>query len=350
MQLICIFSIISVTILVQAGIPYNRVNFQLYDDPTFESQVINAVREAKRVFQEVEVAAKVAQEALNYVPYVGSVVNQGVQSIVSDKANQLWLNAMTTSIANETQRSIARAKMIDIKVTMLTISQNFRSLETPNKLSTTDKIAIVHIIRNEIQKMLNTFAIEDSIFRSFPQLTIRPLSALSLIISAFETIMRQFTPNLESFYSCKFNDILFDYRHLLIQQRLNKLESYTHSGIRKSHTDISNIKAFVFGRPYNTEGYSQTRDQIIQCEEVDGCDDHCLKDLVTSKKYVNTGHTRTDAMHCFTGYVEMLRFKIEKVFKEPIHLMKGICSDEIRAKRRKTGKYFIWISIIYTFF
>lgn len=59
------------------------------------------------------------------------------------------------------------------------------------------------------------------------------------------------------------------------------------------------------------------------------------------KKYVTDGFTRTEAEHCFTGYIEMLRFELENAFKGPIELMNGVCTDELRAKRQKTGRYLL---------
>lgn len=74
--------------------------------------------------------------------------------------------------------------------------------------------------------MIVGFAEANSVFRKSAQFALVPLSAVSPIVAIFEPIMREINPALAdlSFLSCKYADVLEEYRFLVSLHRLKRID------------------------------------------------------------------------------------------------------------------------------
>lgn len=342
--LIVICVLLIIFIVVQAAIPLNEIDIKLYDDPSFESQVNRAYSEAKAAIREANLAAKAGGKALSAIPYAGEIVKEGVQALVDGEINRITDAALIKAIADETHRAIARGKIKDIEASMMTISQTFRSLNRVTDLSSSSKLSLVHITHIEIQKILYLIDDAHSIFREFPLLLIPTFSTLATIISVFEPMFDNFTPTLASvsFLPCKLNDILLEYRTLAVRSRFQYL--IPRRGIE---SEFYHSECNILNQPYKSSGYNKTNDGSIKCIQLN-CKWHLcklvasayFKDTISSERYrsycpSNYCYHR----HCIEGYMELIRYRVEKAFENPIDLMNEVCAEDVQNKRNATGNY-----------
>lgn len=285
--------------------------------------------------------------AAKQIPHVGSVIS-AIRSIVDSFTEKNWKNTLIKNIPDVARREIIRNELTSIEAKMKTIDKNVAWLDEPD-FQPNSKVAMVHVIHNALDEIVNVFALEDATFREYPHLAVSPLFTIASLMAIYINIEKEVPALAErSTVSCKFLDTLMEYRSLVITGRINQLEIervketrvFTH-GIEYAVREKASPLALLLNipnRPYNEPS-------SIACRMM--CDFHsnrgmCMTDTLSGMTY----QSRDDDYEkfgikydeCTSNYVEILKSRIERLFAVPVALASTSCTDRKRQQRKPTGK------------
>lgn len=206
-----------------------------------------------------------------------------------------------------------------MEATLKTIETKVKLLGDDN-LDTENRKTIASIIHTDIDKMINLFDLQVSLFKKYPLMGAPPLIQLASLIAMFSPIAKTLIPieavNPDS--SCKMRDILIDYRPRIVNARLRELHS-------KVSSFGSRLK--VLALLYNPNGYNQTSPGEIDCKK--GCElDHAPNEYCLEDKFSNNSFECTikgGKSVCVEDYGKLIRHRVEKLF--PVDLLDKLCSD-----------------------
>lgn len=333
LRTLCIAGAIAV---IQAGIPYKEINITLVDDRTgtFETEIKGALTVVKNFYAStpVKIGTDILAKGISFIPHIGPLgavlpVVRGALAKESD-----FKKALMKAIPDETQRAITENDLRDIEATMETVSRNIRYLTTENNFTDQSRVSIVHNIHDNLDKIVNKFGQEQAIYRKYPLLSSSPLFGLSMLISLYDPIEEVIVPELakRSVFSCRFYDILNEYRPLAVRDRLERVGVSWLEGLE---LDKVTWLAEIQGRPFNEYGYNRTNSDEIECSKV--CEkkigyDICLRDKFDNNEY--WAGSIVNFHSCVIGYMELVRFRVEQAFKDPIHLVDNTCDKLIRER------------------
>lgn len=319
--------------------PFNELDVNIIDDRSgmFESIIRESLTTTKLFFarNQEKYAAIEFGRVPSYVPFVEQAVAllPVLQSALANESD--WRVTLLREIPNQTQRAIAQNDMREIGALMRAIAQNVRNLSSATDFTSESKTTIVHSIHDDLDNIVNKFARTQSVFRKYPLIAVSPLFALSSLISVFDPIENALVPSLRrrSVISCKFNEILLEYRALIVQSRLSKIVVFD------AIDDIYGISAkvvSVFRRPYNEYGYNQTNSGGVACDR--GCKkrigelntlDFCVRDIDGKEYFAGI----IDSFEpCVYDYIGVVRFRVEQAIKDPIELTSNSCIIESRLR------------------
>ncbi|XP_037048076.1 uncharacterized protein LOC119082620 [Bradysia coprophila] len=348
-----VFALIILT--VNAGIPYDQIEIKISDDgtSTFEIEIKNALTTTKNFFasDEAKILAQVGAKIVGFIPYINIVsgILPALQKVLASESD--WKEILAKAIPDQTQRALAENDIRNIEAAMQTVSGNIEFLKNGDDFSSESKIAIVHIIHTELDKIVNKFTDERAIFRRYPLISVPPLFLLSSFISVFDPIKNVIVPALArlSHTSCKLSDTLKEYRSIAIRGRLEKVSVVDQLG---TAFEIQNNLLELLNRPYNEYGYNQTNSGEIACQSK-GCNfdpnfkyrQGCVHDSVDATEYY--AGNAVVMYGCVVGYLELVRYRTERAFIDPMYLVGRTCSEAVRNRPRTvTGNGWLTLTII----
>lgn len=214
-----------------------------------------------------------------------------------------------------------------MEATLKTIQTKVNLLGDDN-LDTENRKTIASIIHTDLDKMVNLFDLQLSLFKKYPLLGGPPLIQLASVIAMFQPIAISLirTEAINPDISCKMHDVLLDYQPCIVNARLREL-----------HTEVSSFKSRVkvISLPYNPNGYNESNPGEIDCKK--GCDlnrtpnEFCLEDKFSNNLFECSIKNGTSA--CVEDYGKLIRHHVEKLF--PIALLDSLCAD--RKPKMPTG-------------
>lgn len=189
-----------------------------------------------------------------------------------------------------------------------------------HNLDTENRKTIASIIHTDLDKMVNLFDLQLSLFKKYPLMGAPPLLQLASVIAMFGPIIKTLIPieAMNPDISCKMHDVLLDYRPCIVNARLREL-----------HDEVSSFKSRqkVISLPYNPNGYNETNPGEINCKK--GCDldrtpnEFCLEDKFSNNFLECSIKNGTSV--CMEDYGKLIRHQVEKLF--PIALLDKLCAD-----------------------
>lgn len=214
-----------------------------------------------------------------------------------------------------------------MEATLKTIQTKIKLLGDENSDDENRK-TVASIIHTDLDKMINLFDLQLSLFKKYPLMGAPPLIQLASLVAYFSPIAKTLIPfeAMNPEISCKMLDVLIDYRPCIVNARLREL-----------HTEVSSFKSRVkvMALPYIPNGYNKTNLGEIDCKK--GCkldrspDEFCLED-----KYGNSSfecRIKNGTSVCVEHYGMLIRHRVEELF--PIELLNKLCSE--RKPKKPTG-------------
>lgn len=345
-HILCILVVVATTV-VQSSNPLNELNIDVVEGQSsrWGETLKQNLKSSETILSSpyIGYAGKVGSK----VPVIGDFVKVLTDALSSLNDNT-WKDTLIKTIEDEQQRPVAENKISEIKASITAIQQKMYMLQNAEQLVANDKSTIVHIIEHEIRKIIDGFAEVNSVFRKNPQFALVPLSAVSPIVAIFEPIMREINPALAdlSFLSCKYSDVLDEYRYLVSLYRLKRID-LKFNIVYGGNIDSNPLVTDVMSRPFNKNGYHDQNNVSSGIESKSDCgilsgNAVCLYDRVGNRNYnveTKKRHTPFDSnsYYFYPGakkYMEEVRFRVDAAFDTPLELMHRTCSEENRTRRQ----------------
>lgn len=333
---------IATTILLTwaAANPSNDLQIGIFDfehgPKKFELDVVHVIS-AVRAFYAKHKVLSVDSQVREYMPDIGEMKNI-VQQLYDTLEQSQWRDLYEETISNDTY---ADADIRSIKPKMDTL----KSIQTRIEKFKSNPTAITAFdLHLDLAQLINLFDSKTSTMRKYPLLGASPFIQLASLIAIFIPFAKALMPvdliNVQ--LSCKFRDILLDYRRHTLNGRFHKIYANTSD---QSHVSIFDEKLHEMSIPYNDDEYNQNGSDELECERrCEGAKDKksnkfCLKDLFGSIEYqVNINETK-----CVKDYLALIRRRVDKLF--PIDLMKKNCDDSLMTKK-PTGEFKIQFKLV----
>lgn len=262
--------------------------------------------------------------------------------------------------------------------------------QTEEKLNENSNIiSRINIIKSSLSDMLNLFSNKG--FKKYPLVTAPLLIEVATLVVVFERMKKEIIENIESLglniddkISCTAHDLLLAYRERAVYARTEKLTT--------KYVEC-NFVAETLLKPYNPQGYSGNNDILhckVGCEEPyepygekycydlcynqaiieltsgpgiscpNKCNEigldryaNCIGDSLGPNNYTITddttsyqipipywhlaGDTKANIHSCFADYVELLRYRVEKLF--PVKHLNSLCHRKPRKTSNLDGNF-----------
>lgn len=325
-----------------ANISFDHLNLNIFDDNRthlVESLVPISFKSTEKFFANRNIApliASIETSALDSVtPFVGKLggLSLVLRNIVAKDGD--WIESFGRAIANDSRGGLALNDIHWMQAAIDLLQSKVIDLDDSNADYNVFRKRIASFMHSDLDKMVNLFAHQYSIFKKFPLIGAPIFIELSLLIATFSPIAFQLVP-LEAKnppIACKALHTLLDYRPRTVSARLDKIHS-------NSTSFVSRLAA-VRQLPYNPYGYNKAT--TLQCQRVD-----------ESRPFLPLNNSLWDEFglyipydndqSCFSDYASHVRHKVEELF--PIRLLEKVCNE--RKSNVSTGKLILNEVILFT--
>ncbi|KAJ6625684.1 hypothetical protein Bhyg_16312 [Pseudolycoriella hygida] len=326
--------------------PYDELEIKIYDieGSSLAEDLERNLKTVEHILTS-DALTNVVQGA-TVIPVISEIAS--VISIAQDSlSDSAWKDSLVRAIEEHEDRRSMEDRIADMKACMTTIQQKIRILQNQNNLSASEKSTIVFIIENEISKMMNLFSASGSVFKKHVQFAYPALSLLTPIVAVFVPLMNNLAPELArlTFMTCKYNDILQDYRFLATVDRVKAVQMTNDNADGRYWTHLT---SFVMSRPYNPAGYhdkSESNNKLKRgCHDTLGCG-VCIRASGSPGYQTETPNTVMSKSKCgasytypaVINYIEEVRFRVEKAYNDLIALLSKVRPAEACSQRKATG-------------
>lgn len=325
MKLSCALFCATLTLLgvCSAGIPFDQVKFNIFDNNQthlLEALVSNSLKSTENFFANKNIANLITNTEIltlnSVVPFVGqlSTVSSTFRNLLANDGE--WVKSFVKSTANERRSDLALSDIHWMQAAIKIIKNEVTDLDGTNIEHNVFRKSIASFVHSDLDKMINLFAHQYSIFKKYPLIGAPVLIELSLLIAIFTPIAKVLVPldvkNPQ--IACKTLNTLLDYRPRIVSARLEKIHS--------NNTLFVGTLAAVRQLPYYPYGYNKT--VALECQKIN---ENRLFLPPNNGLWDEFGY---DIPHhydqtCFRDYASYVRHKVEKMF--PIQLLERVCND-----------------------
>lgn len=217
-----------------AWIPSEDVKVTVFGDKeelaSFDQNVRQALEDAKSFLDKYKTDIETAFTVGSIVPYLGDLAGL-VPALTGFLNNDAWKAVLINSLAEQLTREIAEDKINNIKSTLISIDEYIYPIKLYYENGANDTkhevqlIGDVASLQRKLNDLLNNIVIRDFILRKYPLLTAPLMIAIATKISVFTPIAKKMLSEYATRVdiNCKMLDILYDYRNLTVDARVDKL-------------------------------------------------------------------------------------------------------------------------------
>lgn len=289
------------------------------------------LRSTDKFFANRDIANVLANTATltseSVTPFVGQLgsLSLALRNILANDGD--WVQSFVKALEHNRRSGVVFTEFQWMQRVIELIHSEAMFLDGTNPDRDVFRKRVASFMHSDLDKIVDLFAHQYSIFKTFPLIGAPILIELSLLIAIFTPIAKILVP-LDVKHpqiACKTLHTLLDYRPRTVAARLDKIHS-NHSLFVES---LAAVRQF----PYNPYGYSKTTS--LQCQKVfeDRPATPSNNSLWDEFGYYIPYHSEQS---CFSGYASYVRHKIEELF--PIRLLEKICNE--RKSNVSSGKSF----------
>lgn len=315
-----------------ANISFDQLKLNIFDDNRthlVESLVPISLESTEKFFANRNIANLIASTQTSTLdsvtPFFAKLggLSLALRNIVAKEGD--WIQSFARAIANDGRDGLALYDIHWMQAAIDLFEKEVIDLYDSNADHDVSRKRIASFMHSDLDKMINLFAHQYSIFKKFPLIGAPILIELSLLIAIFSPIAKILVPlqvrNPQ--IACKTLHTLLDYRPRTVSARLEKVHS-------NSTLFVSTLAA-VRQLSYNPNGYSKAAS--LQCQSVD-----------ESRPFRPSNNSLWDDFgyyipyhydqSCFSDYASYVRHKVEELF--PIRLLEKVCDE--RKSNASRGK------------
>lgn len=303
--------------------PFKEINFRVLKTDSNEQFITKSLDNVQHSLEKMFMPAFFL---LTLIPNIGGLL-LGIVVTILDKSSRH--NKMLAHIIVVTAERLDLENNINqFLSTMMHISRTLNRLS--KNLSIHDDAELANI-RRDLEIQIDNFDRKIGVYKKYPVISITPLFILYAYVVAFDRLFEVEKPHLAKFsqMTCDLNRMLFEYRHLIVYDRLNSIDVmgtywFVQDKVDKLKTKLLPI---IYNLPYNADGYNGANVTSIDCKKMGK-----IKFMPPRMMYINdSDHTfynhkqPNDIEKCLADYMKYARHQVELFFEKPLRLTNRIC-------------------------